>query len=452
MKTKTPTISIIGYGRFAKVLLRLLGKDFQITIYNRSNKDYSKEGWGSNISASSSLKEIYKTDVIFYCVPIPTFKDVIKTHKKYMNSHNLLIDVLSVKVHPKKVFDKYLKGTNIQAILTHPMFGPDSAKESFEKLPVVINQYKADDNNYTYWKNFFLSKKLNVIEMSASKHDQLASKSQGVAHLIGRILKEYKIKPTPIDTLGAIKLQEVMDQTCHDTWELFEGLQNFNPYTTKMRKSLNNAYIKIESKLNRTNNKTNSKTIKIGIQGGRGSFNEQALIAFSTKYPAYSKLLTKYLYTTKNVLRELDQGNIDYGLFAMHNSVGGIVDESIQAIADYKFKIVKEINIKIQHYLMKPKNVDISEIDTIMTHPQVLKQCQSTLANKYPHLKLTSGKGDLIDHANVAKAMSENKIPRNIAVMGAKILSEIYDLDIIEGNLQDNKENVTNFLLVKKFY
>ncbi|MBD3350260.1 MAG: hypothetical protein GF364_02125, partial [Candidatus Lokiarchaeota archaeon] len=86
----------------------------------------------------------------------------------------------------------------------------------------------------------------------------------------------------------------------------------------------------------------------------------------------------------------------------------------------------------------------------IMTHPQVLKQCKSTLAKKYPDLKKISGKEELIDHAKVAKALSKGELGDNIAVMGPKILADIYDFDIIEGNLQDDKENFTSFLLVKR--
>lgn len=193
------------------------------------------------------------------------------------------------------------------------------------------------------------------------------------------------------------------------------------------------------------------KTI-YGIQGGIGSFNEQALNYFLEKNKIdKDSTEIKYLYTTENVLKALDRGNIDYGQFAMHNSVGGIVTESVRAIASYRFKIVEEFGIKIQHYLMKHKDSKLEEIDTIMTHPQVLKQCKSTLEKKYPNLTKISGEGDLIDHAMVAKAIADKQLGKNIVIMGPKILSEIYDLDIIEGNLQDDKENFTSFLMVERY-
>jgi prephenate dehydratase len=36
-----------------------------------------------------------------------------------------------------------------------------------------------------------------------------------------------------------------------------------------------------------------------------------------------------YLYTTKAVLEALQQGSIDYGQFALYNSIGGLVEETL---------------------------------------------------------------------------------------------------------------------------
>ena len=190
-------------------------------------------------------------------------------------------------------------------------------------------------------------------------------------------------------------------------------------------------------------------SVTIGIQGGKGNFNEKAVYTYIKK-KGVKNFKIKYLYTSENVLKALDDKKIDFGQFAIHNSIGGIVGESIQAMAKYKFKIVDEIAIKIAHALMIRNNVKMSDITTIMTHPQVLAQCKKTLATKYPNLKQTSGKGKLIDHALVAKYLSLKKLPKNIAVMGGSILSEIYNLTIVEGNLQDLKKNFTSFLVVKR--
>lgn len=426
-------VTIIGFGRFGQTLERLLKDDFDLTIYTRNG--------------DVSLEKAYESDIIFFAVPIASFEEVIESHKKYFKPTHTLIDVLSVKMHPAKVFKKHLQDTQTQILLTHPMFGPDSSKNGFENLPMILDKFKTNDETYAFWKNYFEEKNLHVIEMSAEEHDRLAADSQGLTHFIGRLLGEIDMQPTPIDTIGAKKLQEVKEQTCNDTWELFMNLQHFNPYTKDMRIKVGEAYDKLYRKL--IPKQKSPDHITIGIQGGRGSFNEEAIQYFLQRNNITSFEI-KYLYTSENVLRALHEGEIDQGQFAIHNSIGGVVGESIHAMAKYKFHIVEEFAIKIAHTLMIRKDATLHDIKTIMTHPQVLAQCKNTLLQKYPNLQQTSGEDELIDHALVAKQLSEKILPKDIAVMGSKVLAELYDLTIVETDLQDLKENYTSFLLVER--
>jgi prephenate dehydrogenase len=439
MNKKSATI--IGFGRFGKTLYRLLQDDFAVTIYQRTQKEQS------NLPVTTDLKKAYESDVIFYAIPIQTFEEIIKEHKKFFRTDHVLIDVLSVKTYPAKIFRKYLEGTETQALLTHPLFGPDSSKNSFENLPVVMDKFLATDETYTEWKDYFKKKQLRVIELSAEEHDKLAANSQGVTHFIGRLLDEFGMEKTPMDTIGATKLLEVKEQTCNDTWELFMNLQHYNPYTRKMRISLGVAYDNLYNKL--IPKQVSNECLTIGIQGGVGSFNEEA-VQYYLQRNAIEKYKIIYLHTSQNVLRELHEGTIDQGLFAIHNSIGGIVMESVEAMAQYKFSIIEEFAIKISHALMIRKDATLTDITTIMSHPQVFAQCKKTLEQKYPNLKQISGVGELIDHALVAKQLSDGKLSKDIATMGSKILAEIYNLKVVEENLQDLKENYTSFLLVKR--
>lgn len=424
------TVAIIGLGRFGKVLFQLLKDDFKVIIY-----DYKNE------------KEVYQAEVIFYAVPISVFESVIRKHKKYFKDSHLLVDVLSVKVHPKKIFDKYLHGLKTQALLTHPMFGPDSSKNGFSGLPIILDKYRTDDKNYFFWKDYFLKKSLKVVEMTAQEHDRLAANSQGVTHFIGRLLEKFNFSKTPIDSLGAKKLQEVMEQTCNDTWQLFYDLQNFNPYTRSMRIKLGRTYDLLYNQL--LPKKNSSAKIIYGIQGGKGSFNEEAILFYAKKH-GIKKYQINYLYTSEKVLKNLHEGSIDFGLFAIQNAVGGVVEESTHAMAKYKFKIVEEFKILIRHSLMKRKDSKVNEIKIIMAHSQNFRQCKDNLAKRYPQFKQLSGQGDLLDTAKCAEALSKGNLDKNTAILGPKILAEICDLDIFDENLQDSQNNLTSFFLVSR--
>jgi hypothetical protein len=310
-----------------------------------------------------------------------------------------------------------------------------------------MDRFKTDAGNYKYWKDYFASKKLKVVEMTPDQHDRMAANSQGLTHFVGRLLEEYGLGDSPIDTLGARKLLAIKQQTTGDSWQLFNDLQHYNPYTKKMRLQLGEAYDKVYNKL--LPRQASPDYLTIGIQGGKGSFNEEAVMYWLER-SEITDYKIKYLHTTQKVLAALHSGEVDRGLFAIHNSVGGAVGESIEAMARYKFTIVEEFAIIIAHAMMIRDDAEYGDITTIMSHPQVFAQCKHTLPRKYPHLKLESGKGELIDHAKVAERLAAHKLPSNIATMGSKILADIYGLKIVEDNLQDAKENYTSFLMVKR--
>ena len=144
-----------------------------------------------------------------------------------------------------------------------------------------------------------------------------------------------------------------MEQTCNDTWQLFYDLQTLNPYTKKMRIKLGKNYDQLYNQL--LPKRVSKNHFVFGIQGGKGSFNEEALITYIKKNNIKNYQI-KYLYTTEKVLKNLHQGNIDFGLFAIQNPAGGVVIESAYAMSRYRFKIIDQFSIPICHFLMKKRN------------------------------------------------------------------------------------------------
>lgn len=187
----------------------------------------------------------------------------------------------------------------------------------------------------------------------------------------------------------------------------------------------------------------------IGIQGGKGSFNEQAaeLYIKSRKQDSFEIV---YLYTSLGVLKAVSEGIVEYGLFAVCNSIGGLVEESMRAMGEYDFCYLDSISLQISHNLMIRHDVDPSSITTIMAHPQVLKQCSHTLATKYPHLHTKSGEGELIDTARAAEALAKGELDPSTAILGPAGLARIYAFTTIDFNLQDDMTNHTTFIIVKR--
>lgn len=190
--------------------------------------------------------------------------------------------------------------------------------------------------------------------------------------------------------------------------------------------------------------------MKYGIQGGKGSFNEEAARHYFNQNNLSGYEL-EYLFTTENVLQALNKGQITLGQFAVFNSLGGMVTESIYAMAKHKFEIIDEFAIKIRHFLMTKPDVSFDNIETIWAHPQVLKQCRQSLKTKYPALIQVSGEGNLIDTAQAAKALFEGSLSESTAILGPHALAGLYGFSVVDKDLQDDRENFTSFLVVKSF-
>ena len=74
---------------------------------------------------------------------------------------------------------------------------------------------------------------------------------------------------------------------------------------------------------------------KIGLQGGEGSFSEEASKLF-VKNHGLENFSLEYLISSENVLASLENNEIDFGIIAMANAQDGIVIESVNALAGHR--------------------------------------------------------------------------------------------------------------------
>ena len=240
------SIGIIGFGRFGKVLANILQKGFSIKAY-----DLNPTGAFPGVEFIN-LESVLKEKVIFIAVPIRHFELVVKEISPLLPAGTTIIDVCSVKKHPAEIMDTNLP-ENVGIIATHPMFGPDSFISN-NRLKMMMNNTRDTHDQFNFWRRFFTDQGIQVMEMSPDQHDRMAAQTQGVTHFLGRMLKEYGIRKTTIDTQGFRDLLDLVDQTCNDTWELYTDLQLYNPYTDDMIDKLKLATESLDNRLKELQN------------------------------------------------------------------------------------------------------------------------------------------------------------------------------------------------------
>lgn len=186
--------------------------------------------------------------------------------------------------------------------------------------------------------------------------------------------------------------------------------------------------------------------MKIGVMGARGSFSEEAARIYEKKHGKLKKYEFAYLITAENVLKSLEKGTIDLGIFPIENSTGGMVLEAVYAMAKHRFSIKKIFGIDIHQNLLVKKGVTADNIKLITSHDQSLKQCRAYLKRKWPRVALK----EYLDTAKAAEDLSSGKLPASTAVIASRAAAEMYKLDILEESIQDLKFNFTSFIAAER--
>ncbi len=189
------------------------------------------------------------------------------------------------------------------------------------------------------------------------------------------------------------------------------------------------------------------QTTTIGIQGYKGSFNEQACLLYCKDHAVENPKI-EYLYTTDKVLQQLGNGHIRYGIFALTNSYAGVMLESVEAMSAYVFSVLDVFEMPVEFVLLGKKGATLKKIERIMSHTSILESLQEYLQKTFPKKELINGEGVLADQAAVAAHLAEPGSPDNLAVIAPASCAEFYGLDIISSDLPHG--GMTTFLWCQK--
>ena len=136
--------------------------------------------------------------------------------------------------------------------------------------------------------------------------------------------------------------------------------------------------------------------------------------------------------------------NDDYKtIIPVENSIAGRVADIQYLINKYKLQIYAEHFEEIKHNLMILKDNELKNVISVRSHSQAISQCQK-LINSYKFEPIIAA-----DTAGSAKYISEKKLV-NEAAIASELAAKIYDLKIVKKNIEDNRSNVTRFLIMGK--
>lgn len=191
---------------------------------------------------------------------------------------------------------------------------------------------------------------------------------------------------------------------------------------------------------------TARKQTRIGIQGAEGSFSEEAAVEFARRHAIEDPQLD-FLITSRRVFAALEQGDVEFGVMAMENAQGGVVIESIDALAETRCTILELFYYYVEQNLLGKPGLALGDVTAIHSHPQALRQCRDYLADKFWTRPLV----DEEDTALAAQRLANGELPDTAGIIGSGRCGELYGLVVLAAGIQDLKNNLTLFLGAQKW-
>lgn len=176
------------------------------------------------------------------------------------------------------------------------------------------------------------------------------------------------------------------------------------------------------------------KPHKVAYLGPEATYTHQAALknfGRSIEYLALS--------TVPDVFATVSRGEADYGVVPVENSTHGTVISTLDMLVESGLNIVAQIYLEISHSLIS--HSPLSEIKQVHSKDNALGQCRQWLARMLPGV-------ELIESASTAAAVEHAANNPGTAAIASKIAAQLYDVPIVEEGIQDQKDNVTRFLVI----
>jgi prephenate dehydratase len=177
---------------------------------------------------------------------------------------------------------------------------------------------------------------------------------------------------------------------------------------------------------------------RVGYFGPEGTFTYEALIA-STAGQSVEHVPYPTIYDT---VMAVQGGDVERALVPIENSLEGSVNATLDALAfeSDDVRIVGEVVHAIRHCLIARTRLELSQIETVVSHPQANAQCARFIRTELPQARVLAGAST----AEAVRTVAEHEGPW--AALGTALAAERYSCQILRAGVEDGAVNETRFV------
>jgi prephenate dehydratase len=183
-----------------------------------------------------------------------------------------------------------------------------------------------------------------------------------------------------------------------------------------------------------------SDSLRVAFQGERGAFGEAAAVTF------FGDLVEPVPHSDfDSVFEAVTHQKADRGILPVENSLMGSIHRNYDLLLRHELSIVGEVQIPIAHQLIALPGVTLADVKKVYSQPPALAQCEQSLNKLLPDAERVP----TYDTAGSIKMIKEKNITDG-AGLASERAATIYEMNILQADMQDNAENFTRFVVVAR--
>ncbi|PKA56219.1 Arogenate dehydratase/prephenate dehydratase 2, chloroplastic [Apostasia shenzhenica] len=176
---------------------------------------------------------------------------------------------------------------------------------------------------------------------------------------------------------------------------------------------------------------------RVAYQGLPGAYSEAAA---AKAYPNCEAVPCELFETAFDAV---ERWIVDRAVLPIENSLGGSIHRNYDLLLRHSLHIVGEVKYALRHCLLANHGIKIDELKRVLSHPQALAHCENTLT------KLGVVREAVDNTAIAAQFVAINQL-HDTGAVASSLAAEIYGLNILAQDIQDDPDNVTRFLMLAR--
>ncbi len=185
--------------------------------------------------------------------------------------------------------------------------------------------------------------------------------------------------------------------------------------------------------------------MRAGYFGPEGTFTQEALLAASARGDrgaAEAALELIALPTIYDTVMAVHSGEVERALVPIENSLEGSVNATLDALAmeTEDVGILGEVVHPIRHCLIARTELELEQIEVVISHPQASAQCARFIRTRLPGAEVMVGTST----AEAVRQVASHDGPW--AALGNRLAAERYGCHVLRAGVEDVADNETRFV------